>query len=68
MIEIEILAKNPSKTVNEVVLVHFLYRTRPEMNYQQEYQRGPIHVGRVEINFRAYTWSDEQIENYQKMK
>ena len=68
MIEIEILAKNPSKIVNEVVLVHFLYRTRPEMNYQQEYQRGPIHVGRVEINFRGYAWSDEQIENYQKMK
>ena len=68
MIEIEILAKNPSNIVNEVILCHFLYRTRPEMNYHQEYQRGPIHVGRVEINFRAYTWTDEQIENYQKMK
>ena len=68
MIEIEILAKNPSKIVNEVILCHFMYRTRPEMNYHQEYQRGPIHVGRVEINFRAYVWTDEQIENYQKMK
>src|SRR3989338_641897 len=69
MIEIEILAKKPSKSVNEVILVHFLYRTRPEMNYVQESQhRGPIHVGRVEITFRGYTWDDKEIENYQKLK
>ncbi|MBD3164097.1 hypothetical protein GF323_02780 [Candidatus Woesearchaeota archaeon] len=68
MIEIEILAKKPSGLINQCILVHFLYRTRPEMNYHQEYQRGPIHVGKVQVNFRAYTWTDEQIENYQKLK
>lgn len=68
MIEIEILAKKPAGLINQCILVHFLYRTRPEMSYQQEYQRGPLHVGKVDINFRAYTWDDEQIENYQKLK
>ncbi len=68
MIEIEILAYKPGKQLNQCVLVNFLYRTRPEMNYQQEYQRGPIHLGRVTMNFRGYPWSDEEIEAYQKMR
>ena len=39
------------------------------MSYQQEgYQRGPIHVGRIEMTFRAYAWDDKEIENYIKMK
>ena len=49
--------------------MHYLFRTRPEMSYQQEgYQRGPIHVGRVQMNFRAYTWTDSQIESYKKYR
>ncbi|MFH1682640.1 MAG: hypothetical protein ABIA37_02475 [Candidatus Woesearchaeota archaeon] len=68
MIEIEILAKKPQKIVHQCVLINFLYRTRPEMNYHQEYQRGPLHVGKVDINFRAYLWDDKEIENYQKMR
>ncbi len=68
MIEIEILAKKPGKTINQCILVHFLFRTRPEMNYHQEYQRGPIHVGKVDINFRSYLWDDKEIENYKKLK
>ena len=67
MIEVEILARKPGK-VNSCVLIHYLFRTRPEMNYSQEYQRGPIHVGRVEIDFRAYGWTDKEIENYKKMR
>ena len=38
------------------------------MNYSQEYQRGPLHVGKVDMNYRAYIWSDEQIEKYKKLK
>ncbi len=67
MIEVEILARKPGK-VNECILIHYLFRTRPDMNYSQEYQRGPIHVGRVEIDFRAYSWTEKEIENYKKMR
>lgn len=76
MIEVEIMARKPAKDteygehgkVNSVILQHFLFRTRPDMSYSQEYQRGPIHVGRIEINFRAYAWTDKEIENYKKMR
>ncbi len=71
MIEVEILAVKPSKQsgpINECILLHYLFRTRPEMNYSQEYQRGPLHLGRVEIDFRAYAWTDKEIESYKKMR
>ena len=38
------------------------------MSYNQEYQRGPIHLGRVEIDIRCYGWTNEEIENYKKMR
>ncbi|MBI2107713.1 hypothetical protein HYT54_01185 [Candidatus Woesearchaeota archaeon] len=71
MIEVEILATKPAKEprkYNDCLLIHFLFRTRPEMNYSQEYQKGPIHLGRVEIDFRAYAWTNRQVQNYRKMK
>ncbi len=70
MIEVEILAVKGKETdpVKQCILMHYLFRTRPEMNYSQEYQRGPLHLGRVEIDFRAYGWSDKEIENYKKLK
>ena len=69
VIEVEVLAtKEAEKGLSQGILVHFYFRTRPEMNYQQEYQRGPLHVGRVEITFRGYVWSKEEIEKYLKMR
>ena len=69
VIEVEVLAtKEAEKGLSQCILVHFYFRTRPEMNYQQEYQRGPLHVGRVEITFRGYVWSKEEIEKYLKMR
>jgi len=78
MIEVEFLAtklpvndKNQSqnKKVHSCILAHFLFRTRPAMSYQQEgYQRGPVHVGKLMLNMRAYTWTEDQIEAYKKMR
>lgn len=70
MIEVEILGVKgrAEDNVKQCMLIHYLFRTRPEMNYSQEYQRGPIHLGRVEIDFRAYAWTDKEIENYKKMR
>ena len=67
MIEVELLARKPGP-VNQCLLIHYLFRTRPEMNYQQEYQRGPIHLGRVEIDFRMYAWTPKEVENYKRMR
>jgi len=78
MIEVEFLAsklpvddkkKIQNKEVHSCILAHFQYRTRPSMSYQQEgYQRGPIHVGKLEFNLRGYLWTKKEIENYKKMK
>jgi len=78
MVEVEFLAhKLPvdekshaqNKIYHSCILAHFLFRTRPSMSYQQEgYQRGPIHVGKLEINLRSYVWKKEEIDNYVKMK
>src|SRR3989338_7646984 len=67
MIEVELLARKPAGKVNQCLLMHYLFRTRPEMNYQQEYQKGPLHLGRVEIDFRVYAWTEKEVENYKKM-
>jgi len=78
MIEVEFLAtKLPvseathkqNKHMHACILAHFNFRTRPSMSYQQEgYQRGPIHVGKLEMNLRGYVWNKKQIEAYLKMK
>jgi len=72
IVEIEYLArkKTAGKTYSSVVVTNFIYSVRPQLEYHlQEYQhKGPVHVGRVELNLRAYSWTDEQIENYKKYK
>lgn len=69
MMEIEFLAqRHDVKGHYPVVIAHFLYRVRPHMNFSNEYQRGPVHVGRVAITLRAYAWTQEQIDNYKKYR
>jgi hypothetical protein len=56
-------------TMYACVLAHFLFRTRPGMSYQQEgYNRGPLHIGRMQLDLRSYVWTKGQIDNYIKMK
>jgi hypothetical protein len=72
MIEVELLARKPTGPkeigLNQCLLLRYLFRTRPEMTYSQEYQKGPLHLGRVEVDFRVYAWSNEEIENYKRMR
>ncbi len=70
MIEIEVLAVKPYHNgVNSVMSLHFDYRSRPEMKFQQEgYQRGPIHVGRTTMTMRTYVWTDEEMEEYKRFR
>jgi hypothetical protein len=79
MVEIEFLAKKftiDSTKPNEqnkkwyaIVIAHFLFRTRPQLSFQQEgYQRGPIHMGKMEMNLRAYAWTQKEVDQYKKLK
>ena len=72
MTELEILFKKKTKPGNfySIILVHFLFKTQPRMEFHQDgYQhRGPIHVGRVQMTFRGYVWTKKQIDDYKKLR
>ncbi len=74
MMEVEMLARQMPKNNKEVYAVEIInmrFRTRPSMSYVQEgggYQRGPIHVGEVRIQYRTYAWDEKEITNYLKMR
>jgi len=72
-LEIEILAYDPVKAAkgdSPCVLVNFKYFVKPSLSYQQpeSYQRGPIHVGKVDITMRSYGWSKEEVEAYKRYR
>ncbi|MBI2112682.1 hypothetical protein HYT52_04060 [Candidatus Woesearchaeota archaeon] len=74
MLDVEILAMREIKVAGDIkgyesVLATFNYRTRPEMKVVQEgYQRGPVHIGKLEMNLRCYNWLKEDVDNYVKLK
>lgn len=80
LVEIEILAKKmptnfrlgrqllTNEKYSAVILLHFSYRSTPQMAYNQEYNRGPLHVGKTALTLRAYAWDDKKIKEYMKMK
>ena len=71
LIELEVLSykQRPDTKFHPCVLVNIFYRTSPSMVYVQEgYQRGPAHTGKFDMTLRGYVWSDEQIQNYIRMK
>ncbi len=51
-----------------VVQVKIHWRTRPALMYQQEYQKGPLHLGRATMKFYAYTATKEDLEKYREAK
>ncbi len=67
MMDVEFLGYNPGSQT--CVLVTFNYRTRPHMKFVQEgYQRGPVHVGKMDMEIRLYDWNYEQVMSYKKLK
>lgn len=72
MVEIEVIGRHlppDNKNCYSCVMMSFEYKTKPSMQYQSEgYHRGPIHIGITNIVWRAYAWTQKQIENYKKMR
>jgi len=73
LMEVEFLAKKfiaGNTEVYAVIIENFVFRTRPAMSFQQEGYRhqGPIHVGKVEVTFRCYAWTQEEIDNYKRLR
>ena len=72
MMEIEILGTQVVKGAGDnraCMLLNFKYRTSPTMSFQgQDYKQGPIHMGKVEIVWRSYVWTDDQIKSFVQCK
>jgi hypothetical protein len=74
LIEVELLAAKlheKNKDVYSTLLLTLEYRTRPKMEFVAEsagYHRGAYHIGEARITWRAYAWSQKQIEAYLKLK
>jgi len=72
-LEIEIIAYDPVKAEkgdSPCVIINFKYYVKPSLSYQQpeSYQRGPIHVGKVDITMRSYGWSIGEVKAYKKYR
>ena len=74
IIELEILATNKKNMGDDeyvpCVLVNFWFRSTPKMEYhgQEYHQKAPAHIGKLVINIRSYSWTGQDIKNYQKMR
>ncbi len=69
MMEMEFLAtKSDAGNFKPIIIVNFSYRTRPNMNFSNEYNRGPTHLGRMEFTMRGYVWNNDQIEKFLKVR
>jgi len=38
------------------------------MHYRQEYQQGPLHLGKLDVDFRLYGWHEKEIEAYKRYR
>lgn len=50
------------------IRVKFNYITRPEMAFQQEYQKGAVHAGRTTIEIEGYVLKKEELDAYRLKK
>ena len=61
-------AERKYKNYVPVLRVSFRYVTIPEMQFQQEFQRGAIHLGRAEMIIEGYVTEKQKFEEYKKVK
>ena len=57
-----------NKHVYAVFLIYVYHRTKPNMGFHQEYNKGPLHSGLFDMQLRAYAWTKKEVDNYIKMK
>ena len=70
LLEIEFFAKGQKKgRYTPVILMHFYYASQPQGKYNPQYNQTEIvHTGRLEMTWRAYSWTDADIYCYKKMR
>jgi hypothetical protein len=54
--------------LSPVILMTYYFTTRPVLQYNQEFNRGPVHIGRSQWTMRSYAWTAHEREMYIAMK
>ncbi|MEK6923056.1 MAG: hypothetical protein AABX08_04615 [Nanoarchaeota archaeon] len=57
--------KHEYKKYFPCIRIVFNHVSLPQMAFQREYQRGPVHAGRTEIKIIPYVLTEEEIKKYQ---
>jgi len=71
MIELELIGRalpQGNSKYFATIICNVMYRTSPTMPFQQDYQRGPLHQGKVDITWRYYAWTEEDVKRYKAMR
>jgi len=71
MVEIELIGRylpRGNSKYYAALVVNALYRTSPTMPFQQDYQRGPLHQGKIDITWRYYAWTEEDVQRFKSFK
>jgi hypothetical protein len=68
--EVEVIAyvKKGKGKLCPVILMSYYFTTRPVLQYNQEFNRGPVHIGRAIWTIRAYAWTEDEMKMYVAMK
>lgn len=81
-IEVEVIAKKPTfqaetplglvsteyKRVVPCIRLRFIYTTIPQMAFQQGYQKGAIHSGKLEVIMESFTPKIKDLKKYEEAK
>ncbi len=62
------LVKAPYQEVMPCIRLQFKYTTIPQMAFQQGYQKGAIHAGKLEVIMEAFTPKAKDIKKYEELK
>lgn len=68
--EVEVMAYIPKgkNKLCPVILMSYYFTTRPVLQYNQEFNRGPVHIGRAMWTIRSYAWTEDEMNMYVAMK
>lgn len=71
VVEIELMARTLPENNTDyyaVIIYNMLYRTSPTLPFTQDYQRGPLHMGKADIFWRCYIWNEKTIQKFHALK
>jgi len=70
VMDIELMAEKgaPDDYYKTCIRIVFHFTSQPRLEFRKEYQRGPIHVGKITIDFEGYAFTAADLKAYRDAK